>query len=54
MQAAAEFALEDNLELYEEAGKKPLGFHSWRAFSRLVADGHIDDHQPKSKGADAL
>jgi hypothetical protein len=38
---AATFALEDNIELYQNAGGKPLGFHSWRAFARLVNDGHI-------------
>ena len=47
MQIAAEFSLEYHFELYEEIGKKPLGFHSWQAFSRLVADGHIDYHQPQ-------
>jgi hypothetical protein len=38
---AATFALEDNIELYQKYGGKPLGFHSWRAFARLVNDGHI-------------
>ena len=44
---AAEFSLEDNVEAYQQFGGKPLGFHSWRAFSRLVADGHIEYHQPE-------
>ena len=38
---AAQFALEDNVDLYQKFGGKPLGFHSWRAFARLVNDGHI-------------
>jgi hypothetical protein len=40
-EVAAQFALEDNVELYKKTGQKPLGFHSWRAFARLVNDGHI-------------
>jgi len=38
---AATFALEDNIELYQKFGGKPLGFHSWRAFATLVNDAHI-------------
>ena len=38
---AAEFALEGNVELYQKFGRKPLGFHTWRAFARLVSDGYI-------------
>lgn len=38
---AARFSLEDNIDLYQKFGGKPFGFHSWRAFARLVNDGHI-------------
>jgi hypothetical protein len=38
---AAMFALEDNIEFYQKFGGKPLGFHSWRAFARLVQDSYI-------------
>jgi hypothetical protein len=40
-EVAAQFALEDNIDLYQRFGREPLGFHSWRAFARLVNDGHI-------------
>jgi len=42
LQTATEFSLNDNVALYEKTKTKPLGFHSYRAFSRLANDGHID------------
>lgn len=38
---AATFSLEFNNDLYEKVGGVPLGFHSARAFAKLVQDGHI-------------